>query len=428
MSDYQVVIIGGRPAGASLAIRLGRQNVKTLLVDKATFPSLPSVPSGAVIYNQHMDMLEELGITESELFHPDGRIDALVVEYVNTFHAVMPVSIAGVKRSYLYGADRMKFDGALWEHASRCDSVTARSGFSVTGILTEDGKVKGIRGQTERGREETISADLVVGADGRFSFAAQQFEAPILEEYNEHMTTTYLAEWDNVEDWLLPHAFVNYDTGKGLTILMIPINTRKYIVSAYMRYDPQRAEAGVEALYHDLLEGIAPVAQRLREARRVTPVVGIKGVRNGYRQPAGDGWALVGDAYHYKDPVDGQGVYDALMEAKLLAEAIAQWQSGGKSWAEAGQQYADQARAAIHPMLLRTVQSVKETMYTTVPPFLIRTALRWLMTSPEFQRDFLRLLSRASDPARGVPPGIIVRAMLRGIARDLRGKPAAPSD
>jgi 2-polyprenyl-6-methoxyphenol hydroxylase-like FAD-dependent oxidoreductase len=151
-------------------------------------------------------------------------------------------------------------------------------------------------------------------------------------------------------------------------------------------------------------------------------------VRNGYRQPAGDGWALVGDAYHYKDPVDGQGVYDALLEAKLLAEAIAEWQSGGQSWAEAGQQYADQAHAALHPMLLRTVQSVKETMYTTVPPFLLRTAVRWLMNSPEYQRDFLRLLSRASDPAKGLTAGVVVRAMLRGIEGDLRGKPAAPAD
>src|SRR5690242_8972873 len=105
MSDYQVIIIGGRPAGASLAIRLGRQNVKTLLVDKTTFPSLPSVPSAPIHYNQHMEMLEELGLSESEVFHPDGRIDALVVEYVNYFHTVMPVSIAGVKRDYLYGAD-----------------------------------------------------------------------------------------------------------------------------------------------------------------------------------------------------------------------------------------------------------------------------------------------------------------------------------
>jgi flavin-dependent dehydrogenase len=42
---YEVIIIGGRVAGASLAIRLGKQGRKVLLIDRATFPSWPSVPS-----------------------------------------------------------------------------------------------------------------------------------------------------------------------------------------------------------------------------------------------------------------------------------------------------------------------------------------------------------------------------------------------
>ncbi len=94
MSDYQVIIIGGRPAGASLAIRLGQHNIKTLLVDKTTFPSLPSVPSSPILYSQHLDMLEELGIRESEALFTDGRMDSFVLEFVNYFHVVIPMSIA----------------------------------------------------------------------------------------------------------------------------------------------------------------------------------------------------------------------------------------------------------------------------------------------------------------------------------------------
>ena len=40
--EYEVVIVGGRPAGASLAARLGERGVATLVIDKATFPSEPS--------------------------------------------------------------------------------------------------------------------------------------------------------------------------------------------------------------------------------------------------------------------------------------------------------------------------------------------------------------------------------------------------
>src|SRR5690606_40323201 len=97
MNDYQVIIIGGRPAGSSLAIRLGRQNIKTLVVDKMTFPSLPAVPSSPILYSHHLSMLEELGIAETDALHAGGRVDSFVVNFVNHFHTVIPMSASGAK-------------------------------------------------------------------------------------------------------------------------------------------------------------------------------------------------------------------------------------------------------------------------------------------------------------------------------------------
>lgn len=427
MSDFQVIIIGGRPAGASLAIRLGQKNIKTLLVDKATFPSLPNVPSSPIAYSQHIDILEGLGISESDLFHPDGRIDNFVVDFIGYFNAVIPISVAEVKRPYIYGADRNKFDTAIWEKAGQFSSVTSRSGFSVTGIIRENGKVVGIKGQTERGKEETFSADLVVGADGRFSYAAGQFGAETLEEHNHYITNSYHAEWENVSDGAAPRCGTMYNVGKGVAVLMFPIDTRKYIVGIYLRPDQQKSDDGLEAFYLDLIQSVAPVRDRLKDAKRVTPVVGVKGIRNGIRQPFGDGWALVGDAFHYKDPLDGQGIYDALLEAQYLAEAIDQWLNGGKTWEQAGQYYSDKAIEATRAMMLQTVSRVKGMMYSDPPPFIVKTLVRWLLNSPEYQRDFFRLLSRASDPTKWQTPGVMPRAILRGIRNDLfKRKPAPP--
>ena len=42
-SPYDVIIVGGRPAGASLAARLGAAGLRVLILDRATFPSLPAV-------------------------------------------------------------------------------------------------------------------------------------------------------------------------------------------------------------------------------------------------------------------------------------------------------------------------------------------------------------------------------------------------
>ena len=48
----------------------------------------------------------------------------------------------------------------------------------------------------------------------------------------------------------------------------------------------------------------------------------MKRIGNRYLTHGGEGWLLVGDALHHKDPVDGQGIYDALVEAKRLAELL----------------------------------------------------------------------------------------------------------
>ena len=166
---------------------------------------------------------------------------------------------------------------------------------------------------------------------------------------------------------------------------------------------------------------------RLKDAQRTTPVVGVKGIRNGIRQPVGDGWALVGDAFHYKDPLDGQGIYDALLEAKSLAEAIQSWLSGAKTWAQAGETYKEQAISATRPMMLQTVKRVKNEMFTDPPAFIIKTLVRWTLSSREYQRDFMRLLTRASDPTHWQTPGVMRRAIWNGLMNDLFRRRPAPA-
>src|SRR6185295_6038918 len=109
------------------AIRLGQQGIKTLVVDKATFPSLPAVASSPIIYPQHIEELADLGIPESDLFNPDGRMDNFALNFVGHFTALFAMRDAGTKIPYAYGADRVKFDNAIREHASKYESVTMRS-------------------------------------------------------------------------------------------------------------------------------------------------------------------------------------------------------------------------------------------------------------------------------------------------------------
>jgi flavin-dependent dehydrogenase len=74
--------------------------------------------------------------------------------------------------------------------------------------------------------------------------------------------------------------------------------------------------------YFRLLENASPAfAERLEGARRIEPVRGFGGYRGFIKRAAGPGWALVGDAGYFKDPLTAHGITDALRDAELLARA-----------------------------------------------------------------------------------------------------------
>lgn len=419
---YDVIIIGGRCAGASLAWRLAGKGLTILLVDRATFPSLPNVPSAPFIHPGAMRLMDELGIEEAEYTHPGSRIEHFVVDMVDYFHAAMPTAQMMLDRNYFCGIDRNLFDETLWKHAARAPGVTARDNFSATQILKDNtGIVNGIVGKTNEGYIETFTTDLVVGADGRFSFSARQFGAEVVEENNRFTTAVYHAEWENVDDYSpdYPHAITTYRTGKGFMILVIPIAERKYHIGTYMKSGEANFGAqGFEPAYDKDLQRIPHLWNRLKNAKRVSDVVGMRPIENGYRRAVGMNWVLVGDAVHYKDPSDGQGIYDALLESKLLAQSIIDWKQNEITWATAGASYQQQMISATHATFEQTIANVRQTIYTNVPGFFIKTLARWLITTPDFQINFLRYLSRAVNPV-DYKPGISAKIVMNGIRADI---------
>jgi flavin-dependent dehydrogenase len=309
----------------------------------------------------------------------------------------------------------------LWKHMeSYSDYITARQGFSMVDILKdESGNVIGIVGKSRTGLNENITADLVVGADGRFSIAAKKFGAKVIEERNEFTSGGFEAQWENVAPYAegVSTEFCIYSSAKCYLDLFIPISQGHYYVVAYMRsQDVNRGDKSPQEYYIESLKRIPKAWQRLEGARQIGKLEAICPVENGYREPFGRGWALTGDAYHYKDPVDGQGIYDALLETKILAEAIAEWKGGTLTWEQAGALYKEKAWAATYPMFQSSVARVRRELHTTPPSFILNTLIKWMLNDPAYQTAFLRTLARASDPLKmpTMPtPGMIWRGILR---------------
>ena len=80
-------------------------------------------------------------------------------------------------------------------------------------------------------------------------------------------------------------------------------------------------------------EGLArwpELAAQIDGCRRVGPVRMMSRWHGFFRESAGPGWVLVGDAGHFKDPTPGQGIADALRQAAVLSEAIERALGGGE--------------------------------------------------------------------------------------------------
>ncbi len=112
--------------------------------------------------------------------------------------------------------------------------------------------------------------------------------------------------------------------------------------------------------------------------------------------------------------------HDALLEARLLDEAVGTWRSGPRSFEQSMAAYETAVHAAAGTMFEQTTTRLRRELYDEPPEFIIKTALRWLMTDPGYHDRFIRYLSRSLPGDRLMTPSLIGGAMVRGIARDLR--------
>jgi flavin-dependent dehydrogenase len=211
---------------------------------------------------------------------------------------------------------RTGLDAALVDRA-RDAGADVREGTRVTDLVWRDGRACGVRGD-----DFELHAPLVVGADGRRSTVARLVGAS--EPYRSNANgracffaylTDPRASWRGVAaQWRagreLGTAFP-CDDGLVLVLLMPPVER-----AARFRSDLDLEwERTV-----DLLPGLR---DRLEGCERVTKIRSAVDTTSYFRRSAGPGWALPGDAGHFKDPVTAQGIRDALRFGRRLGEAAA---------------------------------------------------------------------------------------------------------
>ena len=178
------------------------------------------------------------------------------------------------------------------------------------------------------GRRLAADATIVVGADGIRSTIADRVEAPF-ERVGTGATAVVYGYWKGLEtdgyEWIFrPRAAAG----------VIPTNDGEACVFAGTT--PARMGAGRHgALRRILAEASPDLAARVDAAQAPNGVRTFMGRPGFVRRSWGPGWALVGDAGYWKDPLSAHGLTDALRDAELLARAIVAATDGTESDAEA---------------------------------------------------------------------------------------------
>lgn len=428
---YDVIVVGGRVAGATLAARLAQYGMRVLLVERAVLPSLPAV-SSPIIYASTMAMLDEIGADEAAYAANTPKIT-----HMHTVNSLLSGKIriplyAG--RDYGYAIDRARFDKALWDTACQHPNVTGLMETSVTDILQDEtGRVVGVTLKHKDGTTAQAYAHGVVGADGRFSVVARKLNAATYDENTAHPTANYYAYWRGVAPFEEGGSATAaaYEGDGTLGYLVMDSADGQTVVCVEGRSEVLDPPAGsVEPFYLEMLRRNPHVWARLEGAERVTSVRGMRNIGNNYREAGGAGWALVGDAYHQKDPLDGQGIYDAVYTGKVLALALKRWHAGELTWEEAVRVYHEVVRVRTYPMYKTLQDRVFGSFYSgmntrSVPAWAsdaVRTVGAWALADEDVNALMGKMLMRQLPPdlVTVLAAPTLMRAVARGGLNALR--------
>src|SRR5215207_6372652 len=397
--EYDAIVVGARVAGSSLAILLGRQGRRVLLVDRDYFPS--DTLSTHLLQPPAVEMLDRLGVlaeVESSGLRRLGRLRTYLGEVV----VEGPLRAPG---AYALCARRDRLDMALIRQAVRRHGVELLERTSAHGLVWENGHATGVELRTAGGARRTVRARVVVGADGRHSRVAEWTGAARYEE-TPALRPVYYAYYRGVTPQPTPALEVFYQDGRiGFLLPMEPgIDCRALEVQPEefpaFRADPDgRLEA--------VLRTLPGMATRMADAERDGPARGIRGVENYLRIPYGPGWALTGDAAFCKDSSTGTGIEDAFRQSFLLADALgtaldgADWQA---------------TMAAFHQRRdERVLPTYRGTLAFAQAGDVPEESIAWLqaiLSNPGMTRELVRGM-----PAAAVSPGLFPPAMLPAVER-----------
>ncbi|AKS43358.1 NAD(P)/FAD-dependent oxidoreductase [Wenzhouxiangella marina] len=360
-----VAVIGGGPAGSTLAALVAREGHSVLVLEKDEHPRFhigeSLLPHNLQIFRRLglLDAVREIGVDKLGVDFTSHEPDAQAQEI--RFAEALDL-VPGCEQAFQ--VRRSDFDRLLFEHAGKSGAELA-TGVRVGSVDLEGDPVLDLVQDGERRR---IEARFVVDASGRDALLARQLK--LQERNREHGTAALYGHFKGVPrregDSAGNISIYWFDEG---WIWMIPLPDGVMSVGAVCNPDYLRSRRGaVQEFFDATLQRNPQAWARMREAECISPITATGNYSYRSRQLSGPNWLMVGDAGVFVDPVFSSGVYFGMHSAECGAEVVLAELAGDRTAAR-------QARRRHRQRLSRGVRELSWFIYRFPAPGLKRLFL-----------------------------------------------------
>ena len=324
MTDsYDIIIIGAGPAGTSAALYADKLGLKTILVDKSTFPRDKicgdALSGKSIRYMKELDILEGVSILKGSKIKrvtfgsPNHKqFDIYLSNPHHTHHA------GTIKEGYVI--KRETFDNFLFQKAQNVTEI--RQGFKFSDLLYHNDKIIGIKG-TQNKQKQEIFAPIILGCDGAKSTLASKLGFHTENEQNTAIAIRCYYEGvkslsDQIElhfvDEVLPGYFWLFPVGDNIANIGIGLS-KKQAKKDERKLGEILDEVTQSKFFRD----------RFANSKRLENPKGWALPLGRIERPSyGNGFMLLGDAAGLIDPFTGEGIGNAMASAKFAIEVSAE--------------------------------------------------------------------------------------------------------
>ena len=323
-NNYDVIVMGGGPAGSSVASMLAREGRQVILFEKEVFPRHHI---GESLMTDTYWTFRRMGLLEKLKESPFVR--KYSVQFANSagkesrpfyfFEAVHHES------AVTWQVTRAQFDHLLIDHAAE-QGVVVHQGVLVKQVLFEGDKAVGVEVQMQDGSREKFFAKVVVDATGQTAMLSNKFRWRVRDPNLKKAVLYSYWKGAHREPDLNGGATLVLRTEHGSNGWFWYIPLENDITSVGIVADPEYLVQGrgqdLAKIYNEEIEKCEPCRRRVEGGERVDKIYSILDYSYRSKKNAGDGFIIIGDAYGFLDPIYSSGVLLALKMAELATDAI----------------------------------------------------------------------------------------------------------